>query len=29
VVPDLDPGKSEALDEFVARKKAAAPDSNI
>ncbi|MBE9556349.1 MAG: trimethylamine methyltransferase family protein [Proteobacteria bacterium] len=29
VAPDIDPGISEALDEFVARKKAAEPDSNI
>jgi trimethylamine--corrinoid protein Co-methyltransferase len=29
VAPKLDPGVAEALDEFVAKKKAAAPDSNI
>jgi len=29
VTPAIDPGVAEALDEFVAKKKAAAPDSNI
>jgi trimethylamine--corrinoid protein Co-methyltransferase len=29
VAPELDPGISEALDEFVAKKKAATPDSNV
>ena len=29
VAPDLDPGIAEALDTFVAKKKAAAPDSNV
>jgi trimethylamine--corrinoid protein Co-methyltransferase len=29
VAPDIDPGVAEALDEFVAKKKAAEPDSNI
>lgn len=27
--PPLDPGIAEALDEFVAKKKAATPDSNV
>ena len=29
VTPAIDPGVAEALDEFVAKKKAAAPDSNV